>query len=189
MQPDTSAEQVAGAGGTNDSDTSDSIDDLPLWSPRIVHIRAAITDLDTLIIPFVVLKYDPRGSATFVQERCQLFSGQAQGADALREWWNAPLRALPAEQQYFLVAWSAVPGVSKRIVPVAGLTFGIATPGPHYKRWITTQALNFRGEMVAWCEEIDMSGVQEEIIEVAFTEERLIRLKSGQGAEHSSRVA
>ena len=55
-----------------------------------------------------------------------------------------------------MVAWSALSGASPRIAPMVGLTCGIATPGPSFKRWITTGALESGAELVAWCEEIDM---------------------------------
>jgi hypothetical protein len=198
MQLDTSLEQasresndnvVDNHAGSNTGDRTDSGDDLPLWSPRIVYIRAAITHLDSYSIPFVVLKYDPRPGAAFERESRRLYTGQAHKAHAIREWWDAPLRALPPAQHYFLIAWSAVPGASPRVAPQAGLSFGIATPGPSNKRWITTGALGYRGELVAWCEEIDMSGAQEEIIEVEFSEERMIRLLPGHAAGQAPKVA
>ncbi len=178
MEMDTSSEQAKDAirESIDDNESSDCNND---WSPRIVHIRAAITELDTHIISFVVLKNDPRAAASFEQETGRINFGQAHNLDEVRVWWDAPLHELPARQIYFLVAWSAVTGASRRIAPVAGLSFGIATPGPYYKRWITTAALEYRGELVAWCEEIDMSGVQEEIIEVVLSEERMIRLLPG----------
>ena len=173
-------------------DRSDSSDDLPLWTPRIVHIRAAISHLDSHIIPFVVLKYDPRADTTFEHETRRIYTGQAHDLDAIRAWWDTPLLALPPEQRFFLVAWCALSRASPRIAPVAGLTFGIATPGPSYKRWITTGALESGGELVAWCEEIDMAGTQEEITEVVLSEERMIRLlpgHAGYAARSTSKVA
>lgn len=163
----------------DDNKGSVGIDDLPPWSPRIVHIRAAITQLATHIIPFVVLKNDPRATATFEPETRRIYIGQAHNLDEVRMGWDAPLHELPGRQNYFLVAWSVMAGASSRIAPVAGLSFGIATPGSYFKRWITTAALEYRDELVAWCEEIDMSGVQGEIIEVVLSEERMIRLLPG----------
>ncbi len=177
--------------GIDDNRDGDSNDDMPPWSPRIVHIRAAITQLDTHIIPFVVLKNDPLAAASFEPETRRIYIGQAHNLDEVRVWWNAPLHELPARQNYFLVAWSAVAGTSPRIALVAGLSFGIATPGPYYKRWITTAVLEHHDELVAWCEEIDMSGVQEEIIEVVLSEERMIHLLPGHAGtiDHSIKVA
>jgi hypothetical protein len=204
MQLDASLEQakLAGSNETHDEHSDNGLgtggenaegsDDLPLWTPRIVHIRAAIYRLDAHIIPFVVLKHDPLSGTSFDRETRCIYSGLEQSKDAIRAWWEAPLRALPPEQHYFLVAWSALSSASPRIAPMAGLTFGIATPGPSYKRWITTSALESGGELVAWCEEIDMAGTQEEIIEVVLSEERMLRLMPGQAehtAEHSSKVA
>jgi hypothetical protein len=176
MQLDTSSADQA---------KRDSID----WSPRIVYIRAAVADLNSPIVPFVVLKHDPRPGMSFEQESRRIFSGQPDRADAIREWWDAPLHALPADRRYFLLAWSAVEGASSRIVPVAGLAFGIATPGQSNKRWITTCALEYRGELVAWCEEIDMSGVQEDVLEVVLSEERMIRLLPGDADGRAAKVA
>src|SRR5579864_6064836 len=164
-------------------------DDLPSWSPRIAYIRAAIVRLDSPLIPFVVLKYDPRSVASFEQESRRIYTGQPHSADAICEWWNAPLRELPPDRHYFLLAWSAVKDASPRVVAVAGLAFGSATPGPACKRWITTSAFEYRGEIVAWCEEIDMSGVQESIIEVVLSEERMIRLMPGHAAGRAPKVA
>ena len=174
----------------DDNKSGDSDDDLLPWSPRIVHIRAAITQLDTHIIPFVVLKNDPRAAASFEPETRRIYIEQAHNLDEVRVWWDGPLHELPVRQNYFLVAWSALAGVSPRITPLAGLSFGIATPGPYYRRWITTAALEYHDELVAWCEEIDMSGMQEEIIEVVLSEERMIRLLPGHSgtAERSIKV-
>jgi hypothetical protein len=167
----------------------DTSSDLPPWSPRIVYIRAAVSGLDSPIVPFAVLKHDPRPGKSFEQEPRRIFSGQPESADAVREWWDAPLHALAADRRYFLLAWSAIEGASPRIVPMAGLAFGIATPGPSNKRWITTSALEYHGELVAWCEEIDMSGVQEDIIEVVLSEEHMIRLLPGDADGRVSKVA
>lgn len=170
-------------------DTSPAEQDIPRWSPRIVHIRAAVSDLDSPLIPFAVLKHDPRPGMSFEQASRRIFSGQPDSVDAVRKWWDEPLHALPADRRYFLLAWSAIEGASSRVVPIAGLAFGIATPGQSNKRWITTSALEYCGELVAWCEEIDMSGVQEDIIEVVLSEERLMRLLPGDADGQVSKVA
>jgi hypothetical protein len=160
---------------------------IPAWSPRIVHIRTTILHLDQPVVPFVVLKYDPRIGMSFEQATRRIYSGHTN--DAIQTWWNAPLRALPPERRYFLLAWSAIEGAPPYVAQAAGLTFGIATPGPSYKRWITTDALEYGGELVAWCEEIDMTGVQENIIEMILSEERMIRLLPGHAARQASKVA
>jgi hypothetical protein len=153
---------------------------LPSWTPRIVYIRASVTDLDSPLIQFAVLKHDPLPS--FYSRREGLQYQQEDDSEAIRDIWNEPLKALPCEQRFFLLAWSALSNPSPRVVSVAGLSFGIATPGPQYKRWITTRAVGYRGELVAWCEMVDMSGAQEEIIEALFTEKRMIPLLPGRAA-------
>lgn len=194
MEPNISIEQTTSA--SSDVEKSDSAVgetesneyvDFPLWSPRIVHIRTAITRLDQPVVPFAVLKYDPRIGMSFEQASRRIYSGHT--IDDIQAWWNAPLRALSSERRYFLLAWSAIEGAPPRVAQAASLTFGIATPGPSYKRWITTSALEYRGELVAWCEEIDMTGVQEDIIEVILSEERMIRLLPGHAARRASKVA
>lgn len=163
--------------------------DAPTWSPRIVYIRAAIAQLDTPYISFLVAKENPLSNLDYDQQARLLYFRQEDSAQAIRDRWNAPFQTLPDSQRYFLVAWSSVAGISPRVTALAGLSFGIATPGPYYKRWITTAAMERRGELVAWCEEVSMLGIQEEVIEVEFTEERMIRLLSSQANEHSSKVA
>lgn len=159
----------------------------PSWSPYIVNIRATVSDLDSPFISFVVLKHDPLSS--FYSQREGLRYKQEDSSEAIGDIWNKPFTTLPGEQHFFLLAWSAIPGASARVASRVGLTFGIATPGPHYKRWITTRAVGYRGELVAWCEMVDMAGVQEEMIEVLFAEERMIRLLAGREAENKFRVA
>ena len=157
---------------------------LPSWSPYIVSIRATVSDLDSPLIPFVVLKHDPLPG--FASQREGLQHKQKNDAEVIREIWNKPLTTLPCEQHFFLLAWSAFPGASPQVASIAGLTFGIATPGPQYRRWITTCAVGYRGEPVAWCEMVDMSSSQEEIIEILFTEKRMFRLLPGRAAYSSS---
>ena len=159
----------------------------PSWSPHIVSIRATVSDLDSPFIPFVVLKHDPLSG--FSSRRESLQSKQKDSSEAIRELWNEPFTSLPYEQHFFLLAWSAIPSASPRVTSNVGLSFGIATPGPQYKRWITTRAVGYRGELVAWCEVVDMSSVQEEVIEIVFTEERMIRLLAGRATENKFRVA
>lgn len=157
---------------------------LPSWSPYIVNIRATVSDLDSPLISFVVLKHDPLSG--FYAQRDGLQYKQKNDSEAIRDMWNKPFTTLPREQHFFLLAWSAIPGASQRVASNAVLTFGIATPGPHYRRWITTRAVGYRGELVAWCEMVDMSSPQQEMIEILFTEERMIRLLAGRAAYSSS---
>ena len=137
----------------------------PHWSPRIVYMRADVRHLASPLIPFAVLKNNPLSGFHAAQETC--LENTPEEIELL---WNRPFEAMAEAQQYFLVAWSAVPRVSSQVVSVAELAFGIATPGPYYKRWITTRSANYQGEPVAWCIEVDMLGEQEEVIEVVLSE-------------------
>ncbi|HLX57483.1 MAG TPA: hypothetical protein VKR83_10685 [Ktedonobacteraceae bacterium] len=148
----------------------------PRCSPRIVYIRAAVTNLDSPLIPFAVLKENPLPNFYAARETRRPHAQEVYAAKYVGEIWHQPFAELTSAQRYFLVAWSAVPRHSSRIAPVAELAFGIATPGPYYKRWITTCAVGYQGEPVAWCIEVDMLGVQEEVIEIVLTEEDMLRL-------------
>lgn len=139
------------------------------WSPRVVYIRVTVADLDSPLLPFAVFQTDP-----LERFRQKL----AQQDESIQQLWDEPFKALKREQLYFVMAWRAVPGVSSRMAGETGLTFGIANPGPQYARWITTKAVDRRGELVAWCERVNMRGMQEEMLEVVFSEENMIRLES-----------
>jgi hypothetical protein len=181
MQLDASAEETMSEGENSEH--------APEWSPRVVYMHATVSGLASPCIPFVVLKHDPLARLVFdLETRCLSYS-QEQTLEAVRESWDAPANELPREQRYFLMAWSAYPMASSLTVAISGLTFGIASPGPLYKRWIMTSAVERQGELVAWCEEIDMRGLQEEIIEVHFNEENMIRLLPGEDVERTSKVA
>lgn len=156
----------------------------PSWSPHIVSIRATVSDLDSPFILFAVFQHDPLSG--FYSRRESLLSKQEDASEAIRELWDEPFTTLSSEQVFFLLAWSAIPSASPRVAFNAGLSFGIATPGPHYKRWITTRAVGYRGELAAWCEVVDMSSTQEEMVEILFTEERMIRLLPGRTVYGSS---
>jgi hypothetical protein len=137
----------------------------PSWSPRIVYIRADITGLASPLIPFAIFKSNPLPG--FHAALPAHLGGASEEIELL---WNRPFEALAQGQEYFLVAWSAVPRISARVVAAAELALGVATPGPYYKRWITTCTVSFRGEPVAWCIEVDMLGDQEEVIEIILNE-------------------
>jgi len=152
----------------------------PRWSPRIVYIRADIAHLASPLISFGVFKDNPLLSFHAAVEARSLDARLENAAEVTASLWNQPFTALTEAQRYFLVAWSAVPHVSPRVVPQAELAFGIATPGPYYKRWITTCAVSYQGEPVAWCIEIDMQGEQEEVIEIVLSEGNMRHLLPGQ---------
>lgn len=149
----------------NDKGKSNTL--APHWSPRIVYMRADVEHLASPLIPFAVFKNNPLPGFHAAQETRRENTSEAEEIELL---WNRPFEELAGEQQYFLVAWSAVPRISERVVAAAELAVGIATPGPYYKRWITTRAASYRGEPVAWCIEVDMLGEQEEVIEIVLDE-------------------
>ena len=160
----------------------------PRWSPRIIYIRASVTHLASPLLPFAVFKDNPFPVFHAAREALRPFASLENAAEVVTSLWHQPFTALTDTQSYFLVAWSAMPRISPRIVPLAELAFGIATPGPYYKRWITTCAVSDRGEPVAWCIEIDMLGEQEEVIEFVLSEGNMRRLLPGQ-AGRNIRVA
>jgi hypothetical protein len=160
----------------------------PHWSPRIVYIRADVTHLASPLIPFAVFKDTPLVSFHAAREARWPFARAENAAEMVASLWNQPFTALTEAQRYFLVAWSAAPRISPRVVPLAELAFGIATPGPYYKRWITTCAVIYQKEPVAWCIEIDMLGEQQEVIEIVLTRENLQRLLPSQAGQNA-RVA
>lgn len=182
-------EHAKNVGNLENTEIEGNVESMPEWSPRIVYIHATVSGLVSPHIPFVVLKHDPLSRLPFDSETRRLSYTQEQTLDAVRESWDAPASELPHEQRYFLMAWSAYPTSSPLTTAISGLTFGIATPGPHFKRWIMTRAVERQGELVAWCEEIEMRGIQEAIIEVHFSEANMIRLVPGEGVERKSKVA
>lgn len=143
----------------------------PRWSPRIVYIHTDVTHLASPLIAFAVFKDNPLLSFHAAHE-----TRRENTAEEVELLWNRSFSALTQAQHYFLVAWSAVPRISPRVVSLAELAFGIATPGPYYKRWLTTCAVNYQGEPVAWCIEVDMLGEQEEVIEIVLSEGNMRRL-------------
>jgi hypothetical protein len=153
-----------------------------VWSPRIVHIRATITGLAPPLIPFAMLKHNPL--LEFERSAREISSDhieeQASAKIALQEAWNKPFAPLEPHQLFFLCAWSSVPGASPKVKNASCLTFAIATPGDDYKRWLTTYAIMRKHELVAWCEEVDMRGVQEKMVEIVLSEEGMIRLPTAQ---------
>lgn len=63
----------------------------------------------------------------------------------------------------------------------AGLSLVIATPGLHGRRWLTTRPVWRQGELVAWCEGIDMGESDPEtteMTEIVLSEAHMIRLAS-----------
>jgi hypothetical protein len=141
----------------------------PAWTPHILVLRTTITDIDTALIPFAILKHNPLPDfhhryqqllATIPMPITPATPQQAEIPVAthaiIKKAWNAPFATLNKERIFYLYAWSAIPKTSPRVIKSASFTIGIATPGPLYTRWLTTQAVTGRGEPIAWCIELDM---------------------------------
>jgi hypothetical protein len=150
----------------------------PAWSPQLVHIRATIQGLYQLLIPFAILKSDPIPNfGHFLETHAHQSEKQSRIVANTHAAWDELFTSLPDEQLFFLFAWSSCPGASPRVMQTAGLTFVVATPGPELKRWFVTRPIQWQGELVAWCEEIDMHNTnQEQITEILLTEENMLRL-------------
>ena len=142
------------------------------WKPRILRVRTAISGLDSLCIPFAILKHDP------LPPFLRLLGGgkYCAGTLAACEAWQQAFAALSEEQRFFLYAWSANGKASPRMVEAAALIVGIATPGPHYKRWLTTCALSRQGEIIAWRAEIATLPTSERVTEIVLSEENMLHL-------------
>jgi hypothetical protein len=141
----------------------------PLWRPRIVHVRADITDLDDATIYFGLLKFNPLADFELLL---------AQDCPVLNAW-LAPFGALRIDQIFFLYAWSSVPRISYKVTQLAGLSLGIATPGDNYTRWLTTFPQSRQGKLVAWCVAIDMRNEGEEMDarEIVLSEGNIVLLE------------
>lgn len=151
-----------------------------LWTPRIVQIRTRISVLDSAVIPFAILKKDPLPEFQQNQEKHQQQFEDHSNSNAplkIRDAWNDSFASLRPDQIFFIHAWSTVANAPKKVVDTAGLYFSIATPGPLYKRWLTTKAVERQGELVVWCVEIDMRCDGEmKTREVVLSEENMIQL-------------
>lgn len=141
----------------------------PLWRPRIVHVRADITDLDDATIYFGLLKSEPLANFEL------LLAQDCQVAEA----WLTPFCALRIDQIFFLYAWKSASHASPRVARLSGLSLGIATPGDDYKRWLTTFPLSRQGKLVAWCVEIDMRNKdgRMDAMEIVLSEGNMQRLE------------
>ncbi len=157
------------------------------WAPRIVYIRAAIKELEEPLIRFAMLRSDPLADFRKYRETTDQQTEEAGDELAvMEEAWNASFAGLRDDQLFFVYAWGAVPGASPRVAELAGLFFYVATPGPLLKRWLTTQPVRRNGELVVWCEEIDMrEGIQDgqegergeaQAMEIVLGEENMVRL-------------
>lgn len=149
----------------------------PAGHARIAVIRATVSDVDYPMIPFAMLKDDPRPAFQQWKERYLPTIEKENALRAACEAWNQAFIALRPEQLFFVCAWASVPDAPALVVQISELLFGIATPGPHRTRWCTTRAVTSQGEPVAWCCEIDMSEEAcSQVAEIVFSEENMLRL-------------
>jgi len=126
------------------------------WIPQIIQLRTTITGLASPLLPFALLKQNPLPIVQrYLEALPQSSLMQTDIHTIAMEAWNQPFISLSAEQNFFLYAWSAVPGISPKIVQRAALSLGIATPGPAHTRWFTTRPVVRQQALVAWCIEID----------------------------------
>jgi len=144
------------------------------WEPRILRVRATISGLHSLCIPFAILMHDPLPPFLRLRDTTE------HAAETLTagELWQQAFSALSEEQRFFLYAWNTARKASPRMVEAAALIIGVATPGPHDRRWLTTYALSRQGEIVAWRAEIAMLPAPERVTEIVLSEENMLRLCS-----------
>ncbi len=147
---------------------------------RIAAIRATAGGLEYPMVSFAMLKDDPRPQfQQWMETYLPEIEGRENASKAICEVWNKPFVSLKPEQLFFICAWNSVPVAPALVVQSSELLFGIATPGPHQKRWCTTRAVTRQGELVAWCCEIDMSEeARKQVAEVVLSEENMLRLVS-----------
>jgi len=169
---------IEGIATNDDQPTS-----LSAGSSCIVHIRTTITGLDTPIIPFAVLKENPLPSfEEYLASIAQSTQTSTELESAIINAWNMPFTGLHPEKHFFLCAWSSIPAISPRVVKVAGLYVGVATPGtpPTYTRYMTTQAVQRQGKWVAWCVPVEMLDEMERkrVREVVLGEGNMVQVTS-----------
>ncbi len=140
--------------------------------PRVIFIRATMYGLLYPLLPFAMLKDDPIAQ---VRQYIKLYNIDTQDSMKMRVAWNKPFSDVLSDQLYFVCAWNSVAEASPRIIQAAGMTFVIASSGLHHKRWLTTRPMLRNGELVAWCEAIDMYAPQFERV-ITLSEANMIRL-------------
>ena len=140
--------------------------------PRVIFIRATISGLLYPLLPFALLQDDP---VLEVQQYIRMNNVDVQNGAKMRAAWNTLFNSLSLEQIYFVGAWNSVPEASPRLINAAGMTFVIASCGPHHKRWLTTRPMWHNGELVVWSEPINMHPPQFQRV-ITLSEANMIRL-------------
>ena len=143
--------------------------------PRVIFIRATMSGLLFPFLPFTLLKENP---IVEVQRYIELSDIDTQNSAMMRSAWNKIFNNVSTDQIYFVGAWNSVPEASPRMLKAAGMTFVIASCGPHHTRWLTTRPMLWYGELVAWCFEIDMHSSHLKSV-VTLSEANMIRLVPG----------
>lgn len=147
--------------------------------PHLVYIKATVRGLHAPIVPFALLYNDPLAEFRQGLELFRRMSGEtgALGVGMLRDAWNEQFAELRPEQQFFVYAWSSVQGASPAVAGTSGLLCQVATPGPQQRRWFATRPVWRKGELVAWCQTIDLRTVTaDQVTIVTLSEERMLRL-------------
>ncbi len=147
--------------------------------PHLVYIKATVEGLKEPIVEFALLHSDPivefqRALATYEE---------AMGGDeplsviTVLDAWNRQLEDVSPAQKFFVWAWSSVRSASPAVVRKAGLLCAITTPGQQQRRWFTTWPIWRKGELVAWCQSIDLKAVgPRQVTIVTVSEQRMLHL-------------
>jgi len=138
--------------------------------PRVIFIRATISGFLYPLLPFALLKENP-----IVDVQQYIKMSDTQNSTMMRFAWNKLFNDISSDQIYFVCAWNSVPEATTRTLKAAGMTFVIASCGPHHTRWLTTRPMLRNGELVVWCEAIDMHASQFERV-ITLSEANMIRL-------------
>lgn len=140
--------------------------------PRVIFIRATMYGLQYPLLPFALLKSDPVAE---IQQYMKLHTVATNNSTEMRSIWNKLFMDVLSDQLYFVCAWNSMPEASARTLQAAGMTFVIASCGPYHTRWLTTRPMVRNGELVVWCEAINMHATQFEPV-VTLSEANMIRL-------------
>ncbi len=143
--------------------------------PRVIFIRATMSGLLFPLLPFTLLKENP---IIEVQQYIKTHDIDIQNSLMMRSAWNKLFNNVSSDQIYFVSAWNSVPEASPRMLKAAGMSFVIASCGPHHTRWLTTRPMLRDGELVVWCFKIDMHASHFESV-VTLSEMNMIRLVPG----------
>lgn len=148
------------------------------FRPRLASIRATVSGLHDPLLFFALLPLDPVPAfQRFLETNSRPAEEASSALNTAGDAWKRPFADLHRDQLSFVCVWSSVPTAPPRVVQAAQLLFGIATPGPQQKRWLTTLPVMRQDELVAWCIEIDMSeAASASVANVVLSEENMVVL-------------